>query len=1468
MVTVLLSLPPVQTYLARQAADYLNEEFGTDLSIGKLRLVPLTMDTRFKEIYLADHRKDTLIYIRSLKTSVTQLRQLAEGNLDLGAFDIDGLNMIMRTHRGDSLTNLDIIVSKLDDGQPRDPNKPPFRLSSSDVQVNDSRYRLIDDRQRDSVLLDFGELNVVARDFLILGPEVDMKIEGLSALSHKGIFLDRLDTHFHYSRERMSFEDLFIQTLNSELQGRIQFEYQREELKDFTRKVRLKAHFENSVVALNELNLYLPIFGPNKKVSLQGDLSGTLNNLELQDWRMRSLRTRIYGDFRFYNLFDSIQPFRMKAGMRRVTSNYNELRSLLPDILGKSIPSSFEQFGQFTLIGDTEISPTEVVAGVDIQTEIGKSRADLTLSQIDAIDEARYDGVVTMEDFDLGRFLEQKQWGRASLNMKVNGKGFTPELLDTRASGNIEYIEFNGYAYQDTDISGNFQEGRFKGFMECKDPNAQFVFNGLADMSGEQRIFDFTARIDRANLHKLRFMKDTLALFKGDLGMQVTGNDVDNLSGAVTFSNTIYTNSIDTYRFEDFAVESRFTADSVRTISMESPDIINGYMTGVYKLGELGPLLRNAIGSTYTNYRPEPVSPGQFVDFNFRIDNKIVDVFFPEVAFGPDTRIEGKIGAQSEEFNLKFESSSLDLYDNKLEEIEVLIDNDNKLFNTYVSVGDMNTVYYDLEKFRLINTKLKDTLFFRAEFEGRGRFEDRYELNFYHTFNEAQESIIGLKKSSLFVKGNEWVINQKRNARNKVVINRTLDSIRIDQIELDNANKEQIRINGMLADSTYKDLEVNFKIVTLEKVTPVIDSLRIDGQVDGFLNIQQRQGRYLPTSSLDITKFTVNDIPLGNLQITVFGNNDLTRFGVNSWLSKGGKEQWSITGNILSDNGVTTLDLLSTFDDFRMEPFSPLGEDVISRIRGGLSGTVKLTGPVGNPLIGGQLQMSGGGFYFPYLNVDYDFQSTEKIYFEGRDFVFRDAPLTDTEYETAAWLNGKISHSYFSNWELDLDLDTRRNRLLILNTPFQEDALYYGTAFVNGSGRIRGPVSALNISFDGSTGPGTSLKIPLNDVSSIGDYSFINFIQNANGLDRETGPRVEEEYEGLEMAFDLAVTPDAEVEVVVDPETGSSLKGTGEGLLLMEINTNGKFNMYGDFATVTGDYNYKYGGLIDKDFTVRPGGYITWDGNPWTAQLDLEAVYSLSANPSPLLDNSNFTGRIPVDVVVRLDGELEKPNIDFDIEFPNTSSVVRSELAYRLQDPTIEERNAVFLLAQGTFVNEQLGLTQQALTGNLLQTGFGLFNEVLGGGNDKLDIGFLYEPGIIDPNADFQTENRIGFTVSTQISDRILVNGRVGVPVGGVSETLVAGDVEVQLLLNEDGSLSAKIFNRENEIQQFLSERQGYTQGMGLSYQVDFNSFRELLRRIIFGRKSGDSTDTATDFDTIPANRRAARAGPSFRRPE
>jgi hypothetical protein len=75
------------------------------------------------------------------------------------------------------------------------------------------------------------------------------------------------------------------------------------------------------------------------------------------------------------------------------------------------------------------------------------------------------------------------------------------------------------------------------------------------------------------------------------------------------------------------------------------------------------------------------------------------------------------------------------------------------------------------------------------------------------------------------------------------------------------------------------------------------------------------------------------------------------------------------------------------------------------------------------------------------------------------------------------------------------------------------------------------------------------------------------------------------------------------------------------------------------------------------------------------------------------------------------------------------------------------------------------------------------------------------------------------------------------VPIGGVTESTIVGDVEVLLRLNEDGSLKAKVFNRENDTR-YIGEGIGYTQGVGISYEVDFNTFKELIGKIINSKKN------------------------------
>jgi hypothetical protein len=186
----------------------------------------------------------------------------------------------------------------------------------------------------------------------------------------------------------------------------------------------------------------------------------------------------------------------------------------------------------------------------------------------------------------------------------------------------------------------------------------------------------------------------------------------------------------------------------------------------------------------------------------------------------------------------------------------------------------------------------------------------------------------------------------------------------------------------------------------------------------------------------------------------------------------------------------------------------------------------------------------------------------------------------------------------------------------------------------------------------------------------------------------------------------------------------------------------------------------------------------------------------------------------------------------FKINFPNTRGPIKSELNYYLIDDEKRQKQALSLLYQGSFVDEVSlsSISSQAITNNLFQSASGLLDNIFTNSEDKMNIGINYLQGDRNSSSSLLNRDRLGLTLKSEISDRILLNGKIGVPVGGVEENVIIGDVQIEFLLNEEGNLKARFFNKENEYQYFGDDI-GYTQGLGLSYEIDFNSIRTLFKK-------------------------------------
>ncbi len=1448
-ITLLFTIPSVQTYFGSKLTTYLNEEFDVDIDIENIGLT-YTGAIDLKKVLVKDHHQDTLLYAGSIATSILNLRELSNGQPELGNVSISDVLFYMKIYKDEDSDNLMTFVRKFK--KKSTAPKKKFRLTTENIHIDRGRYTYTNENLNTPKALDLGNITADIPQLKVDGENVYLTTELLSFTEHRGLIVENLQTQFSFTSCEMNFKEVVLQTQDSKIAADIVFLYESGNFSDFVNAVEVNANFKKAVVSTNDLIPFYKEFGEHQNLTIQNTrLQGVLNDFKLLDTDIKGLdRSSIKGNIRIQNAVTDLTQFKMDGDFEEVTSNYYDLVNLMPRVLGKSLPKQLYQLGSVTAKGNAIVTIKTVDVDMELFSQLGKIKAFVLLGKLDDIKKATYNGNVISNDFNIGGLLSKKTLGKSAFNIDVDGSGFTLENLDTKLEGTISSLVFNTYNYTNITVEGNLKDPVFDGKLVADDPNVKLHFNGVVDVSESINNYDFVANVDFIDLKALNiFTRDSISVFEGDVTMNVTGTNINNAEGNISFSKTLYKNQNDDYYFEDFEVRSSFDDQRVRTIAMNSPDIIEGTVKGIFRFQNVYDLFRNSIGSLYSNFEATEITDNEFMEFNFNIYNKIVDVFFPEVRFAPNTFIRGKVESDESEFKLTFRSPKINAFDNFMEDVDIQVDNKNPLFNTYVAIDSVSTKQYKISEFSLINVTLKDTLFMRSEFKGGKNNADKFNVSFYHTINEDNNSIVGLRKSDLLFKGYTWYINEtKSESRNTITFDTDFQNIFINSLILTHKD-EEIKIDGILKGKEDKDIRASFKDVDLYKITPTIANFRLAGGIDGAISIKQDRGVYFPSATIQVDDLKINDSFLGQLRLNVSGNEDLTQYTINSKLLNGEQDKtMSAIGTIDVAANSSDVNVDVSLDRFDIKGFSPLGGAVLSNMRGFASGDAKITGSYKNPNIDGLILLNNAGLKIPYLNVDLGLQKNARVILDTHRFTFDAIDIHDTKYGTKGVLDGFITHERFSKWKLGLDI-LAKDRLLVLDTEEDEESLYFGTGFIKGNASITGPTKGLVINVNATTEEGTVFKIPLRDTESLGDNSFIHFLSPEEKTARLAGEEIIlEEVKGLELNFDLDVNNKAEVEVVIDKNTGSSLKGKGAGSLLIEINTNGKFKMWGDFIAYEGVYNFRYGAFIEKVFSVRTGGSINWDGSPTRAILDLSAIYATEANPAVLLENATLNRKIPVNVVVDLKGELVKPNLNFNIEFPNLSSVVKSELEYQLEDQATKELQALSLVTQGQFYSD-VTVGQNAITGNLVERASSLVNGIFSGEDDKFQIGLNYVQG--DRVLDQETTDQFGVTVSTKISNKILINGRVGVPIGGASDTPIVGNVEVEYLFNKDGSLRGKIFNRENDVQ-YIGETSTNMTGVGLSYSADFDNFNELWKKI-FKKKNKDTVPKVIDSTAIKA---------------
>jgi len=1441
------SFPSVQTGTAQYLADNFNKKYDVNFRVERVA-VGYDGTVELRKVIALDEQQDTMIYVRSLKTGILSFADMLSGDVALGDTSLDGVILNVVKLEGEDKDNFTRFLDKL-----RKPKKEPSGKSSvitaSGLELTNGTFRVIDENLTypesfiaHNTNLTLDELEINGGDLFLDVSSLEMRMYNGAMKSDDGerrwLYINDLTTQFTYTSVGLQARDLIIETAGSRLEGNMNWTYEISDFSDFVNKVQWDMQIESAVVSTDEIRMWYTGMVANETIQLQGDMTGTLNDFTVADLQMEALgNLTVDGQARITNAVTDLEKFSISGHFNTLRANRRELLTLLPEALAGKLPKQLDNFGTIDASGRLTASRDAVDLDLRAYTRQGNLNSKITFTGLQTSRPA-YTGRVTLDNFNL-RSLGESGVGRASLTVDLDGKGFNLDNLNINLRGGARSIEYNGYTYRNIKVDGDVTLPEFNGHLEINDPNLQMVFDGLLDRDQRVNTYDFVADIAYADLYATNiFRRDSISILKGRVEVDMRGTSINDAVGAIVFTDASYKNENDIYAFEDFDIESSFT-DGERLITIDSKEIIDGEIRGLFRLEDIPDLVKNSIGNLYTNYQGEEIEQGQYLSYEFQIYDKIVDLFFPELQLGENTILKGNLSSDDGAFKLTFRTPQVTYKDIALKTVNVQVDNKNPLFNTYVQLEEIDNGYYDIQDFKLINVTVNDTLQFRTEFKSAEQQPDVYKFSLYHTVNEMNQSVIGFKRGEAKFNERDWAF-AKENTVPQLTFDHQFQNFSLDTLQL-KSKSQSITLGGIITGTENKNAFVDLKKVRIGSLLTPIDSLSVRGQLDGHVTILQEDGIYYPTSKLQVTDFLVNETPLGDFMLDVSGDQSLSEYTLNAYLKDDIKKSFRASGTISTATAQNQMNIDINLNRFNLVALSPLGGIVVDNVHGLASGDVQLTGQLTEPQFNGSVDLYGAGLRFPYLNTDFDFQDKATVQVLPDGFDLGMITLIDTQYRTSGKMGGRITHKNFGFWELDLELNS--DRLLVLDTSPADNELYYGTGFIDGTASITGPVNELFIDVKARTERGTEFFIPLSDEQDLGDSSVIYFLAPETEGNSETVSANPADGKGLEMRFDMEVTPAATVEITIDQESGSYLRGSGSGDLLVEVNTRGKFRMYGDYTVDAGVYNFRYS-LINKQFNILPGGSMVWQGDPTEAFINVEAVYRTNANPSILLDNPSLNTRIPVEVITNLDGNLQFFDPEFEIRFPTANSVVASELQYRLQERSQRQLQALSLMSSGSFFNPN-SIGQNAVAGNLVESISGIVNDWVQQRGDAVNFGLNYEASERNPNADFQNSDRLGITLSTKITDRVLINGKVGVPVGGAgtNERSVVGDVRVDFLINEDGTLRLKIFNRENNLQQLGQER-GYTQGLGLTYSVDFNTMKELFEKI-FGKKLELEGETA-----------------------
>jgi len=1429
---VLIQLPPVQTALVRYIVGNLTEGSNFSIEVGHVD-VRFPLEVVLRDVTVVEGSNDTLIVTRELSLQGVDLA-LAENRFGAHRIELVQPHFNLYVAAGETRTNLDRFIDLF--------GAADTTAEAADVKVQVAHFRLRNGRFNyhhfnyaaiDEVIdfnhLDLSEINIELRDFNLHNEAIDATIKDLTLFEPGGFHVQHLSGDFGMRSDTLRLEHYELQTKRSLLCGNLTFQFDSwSNFSRFNSEVRMRGNLIGSVVDFNDLARFSSTLkGLNRTVNFDGRFNGTVSDLKVRNFVVGlDESTRIAGRIDLTGLPDFNSTF-IDLSITELTTVKAEIdRIPLPPFQSGQLietPANMSTLGKISFQGKFTGFPNDFVAFGTLNTDIGSISTDIKLQETD--DTYEYSGSLATQRFDLAKFYNARDLGPLTSALEVSGRGLTREDLDMTVDGKVSFIKLRGYPYKDIVMRGQFKQDFFNGFLQLNDENAQLDFVGLIDVSKKKPLFNFTTSITHLDPVALNLLplKDYTSL-SGDFTIEAEGSNLNDINGSIIGDSLKFCTSVAEYPIKHLELLMMQSPQTGKRFTLIS-DIATGRLEGKFDFAGLENGFRHIISDVVPHLENQPDGKRGREDFYLEVDihnfELVSEVFIPELSIAKNSRFSLLMDDLTGDFKTTFTTDRVSYLDYALDSLIINMSHpDESLYATLISSkADLGGIIFpslSIDAYNEADTIYTNLNWGVASDMIAGDFALRTlvrgEQNFTNTVN------------ALNIRFNQ---DQWSSSKPSTI---TIDSTRvaIDDLELSNTSAS-IRLAGAVSEVPDETLLLDLKGIDLQIFNGLLSTYDIaqTGIVSGNVQLRDLYQSQLLTCDIVATDYGINGYPVGDVCVESSWDPLLKRLLLAGEIERNELKNLVFGGYYFPTRTENSLELSANVTDLPLMLVSAFVQEGISDVKGTMNGRIAIGGTPSAPELSGEVQLVKASVHIDYLNTTYYIDNKAKI--EEDMFAFN-FPIRDQD-DNRGFIVGTILHHNFTDWNFDIFLDIEQTPFLCLNTTAQDNSLYYGKAYVTGFVSISGGIDNILIDVTAKSEKGTTIALPLGGSE---DVTFAEFITFVNTSEPEEDERAID-LSGIQMNFELDITPDAQFRIIFDELVGDEIRGRGAGNIRMVINNLSSFYMYGGLTVEQGRYLFTLKNLINKEFDVKPGGTINWYGDPLAADIDLGAIYRVNTSLYDLFpdESEQYKQRVPVNLQMNLTGKLMNPGIDFDIQLPSSDELTRARVKSAINTQQELNRQAFSLLVLRRFIsppdiaktNANIGIAENStelITSQL--------SNWLSQISDDFDIGVNYSPG------DEISNEELAIALSTQLfNDRLLVSGNFGVQQGQNSAVAnentnnLIGDIRIEYKIHPQGKIRIIVYNQSNEFDLARSRQNSYTQGMGIVYQQEFNSIYELF---------------------------------------